>query len=204
MYMVSIDKMAIAWTLGIVAVFVALAAAGDSIQEIADINAPEAIVRPGTIEKPSYEETKPKTDPFADLAAEIKGQSKEMTSESMSKQEQIKEQKQEQIKEQKQMGPKTTHVSIPVGTSTPGCEDTNECYIPYSVTISKGDTVRWSNDDTAAHTVTSGSPSDGPDGNFDSSLIMGGSVYEFTFEQTGSYDYFCMVHPWMTGIVQVN
>ena len=108
------------------------------------------------------------------------------------------------MKEQEQKGPKTVDVSIPSGTSAPGCEETNECYLPYSVTISKGDTVRWSNDDTAAHTVTSGSPSEGPDGNFDSSLIMSGSVYEFTFEQTGSYDYFCMVHPWMTGIVQVN
>ena len=205
-HMTSIDKMAIVWSLGIVAVFVALAAAGDSIQGIADVNAPEAIMRPGTIEKPSYEETKPKTDPFADLAAKVKGQSKETASESMSKQdkEQMKEQEQKQMKEQEQKGPKTVDVSIPSGTSAPGCEETNECYLPYSVTISKGDTVRWSNDDTAAHTVTSGSPSEGPDGNFDSSLIMSGSVYEFTFEQTGSYDYFCMVHPWMTGIVQVN
>ena len=36
------------------------------------------------------------------------------------------------------------------------------------------------------------------------SLVMGDATYEFTFEETGSYDYFCMVHPWMTGSVTVN
>ncbi|MGY5149710.1 MAG: plastocyanin/azurin family copper-binding protein [Candidatus Nitrosopumilus sp. bin_68KS] len=201
--MTSIDKMAIAWSLGIVAIFVALAASGDSLQGIADVKAPEPIVRPGTLEEPSYEETKPKTDPFADLAAEVRGQTEESSNQDK-EQKQMKEQEQKQMKEQEQKGPKTVNVSIPSGTSVPGCEVTNECYLPYSVTISKGDTVSWSNDDTAAHTVTSGSPSEGPDGNFDSSLVMSGAVYEFTFEQTGSYDYFCMVHPWMTGIVQVN
>ncbi|KAF6245268.1 plastocyanin/azurin family copper-binding protein [Nitrosopumilus sp. b2] len=204
--MTSIDKMAIAWSLGIVAIFVALAASGDSLQGIADVKAPEPVVRPGTIEEPSYEETKPRTDPFADLAAEIKGQSKETTSESMSKQD--KEQKmmkeQEKMKMQERESPKTINVSIPSGTAAPGCEETNECYIPYEVEITVGDTVSWSNDDTAAHTVTSGTPTEGPDGVFDSSLVMAGAIYEFTFEQKGNYDYFCMVHPWMTGIVQVN
>ena len=199
--MTSIDKMAIVWSLGIVAVFVALAAVGDSIQGIADVPSPEPIIRPGTVETPSYEETKPKTDPFADLAAEVRGQAEKTPSETKEKT-QMKEQMQKQ--EQTQMGPKTVKVSIPAGTSVPGCEKTDECFIPYSISISNGDTVSWSNDDTAAHTVTSGSPSEGPDGNFDSSLIMGGSVYEFTFEQKGSYDYFCMVHPWMTGIVEIN
>jgi plastocyanin len=198
--MASIDKIAIGWSIGIVAVFIALAAAGDSLQGI-DIKAPEAVIRPSTIEKPSYEETKPKTDPFADLAAEVKGQTEKVPSETK-EQTQMKEQVQKQ--EQKQMGPKTVNVSIPAGSSVPGCEESNECYVPHSVSISKGDTVSWSNDDTAAHTVTSGSPANGPDGKFDSSLIMAGSVYEFTFEQAGNYDYFCMVHPWMIGTVQVN
>ncbi|HJM26136.1 MAG TPA: plastocyanin/azurin family copper-binding protein [Nitrosopumilus sp.] len=33
---------------------------------------------------------------------------------------------------------------------------------------------------------------------------MSGSDYEFTFEDAGTYDYFCMVHPWMVGIIDVN
>jgi plastocyanin len=101
-------------------------------------------------------------------------------------------------------GPTTVHVEIPVGTSVPGCEETNECFSPADVTINAGDTVHWMNVDTAAHTVTGGSPSDGPSGVFDSSLVMADSTYEFKFDDAGSYDYFCMVHPWMVGSVTVN
>src|SRR3989337_3049691 len=101
-------------------------------------------------------------------------------------------------------GPMTVEVSIPAGTSVPGCEETNKCFNPSSVSIMKGDTVVWSNDDTAAHTVTSGSPANGPSGTFDSSLLIGGKSFEHTFDSSGSVDYFCMVHPWMTGSVQVS
>src|SRR3989337_3223574 len=101
-------------------------------------------------------------------------------------------------------GPMTVEVSIPAGTSVPGCEETNKCFIPSSVSIMKGYTVVWSNDDTAVHTVTSGSPADGPSGMFDSSLLIGGKSFEHTFDSSGSVDYFCMVHPWMTGSVQVS
>ncbi len=104
----------------------------------------------------------------------------------------------------KAAGPKTVVVTVPAGTSVPGCEETNECYLPPSVSVMKGDTVSWDNVDTAAHTVTSGTPADGPDGIFDSSLLMGGNTFEVTFDEAGSYDYFCMVHPWMIGDVQVS
>ena len=53
-------------------------------------------------------------------------------------------------------GPQTVSVDIPSGTAVPGCEETNECYLPASVTINVGDTVEWTNSDTAAHTVTGG------------------------------------------------
>ena len=101
-------------------------------------------------------------------------------------------------------GPMTVEVSIPAGTSVPGCEESNKCFIPSSVSIMKGDTVVWSNDDTAAHTVTSGSPANGPSGMFDSSLLIGGKSFEHKFDSSGSVDYFCMVHPWMTGSVLVS
>ncbi len=101
-------------------------------------------------------------------------------------------------------GPMSVDVSIPTGTSVPGCEETNECWLPAEISVGVGGTVTWSNDDTAAHTVTSGSPTDGPDGTFDSSLFMAGATFEVTFDDSGSYDYFCMVHPWMQGNVQVN
>ena len=95
-------------------------------------------------------------------------------------------------------------VSVPQGTAVPGCEETNECYIPYEITINVGDEVTWSNDDSAAHTVTAGGAADGPSGIFDSSLFMAGTTFSHTFEESGTFPYFCMVHPWMEGIVNVG
>ena len=95
-------------------------------------------------------------------------------------------------------------VSAPAGSAAPGCEITDECFIPATVSIDVGETVTWSNDDTAAHTVTSGSAGDGPDGMFDSSLFMAGATFDVTFDTAGTYSYFCMVHPWMVGTVIVG
>jgi len=91
-----------------------------------------------------------------------------------------------------------------LGASVPGCEETNECFLPYEVSINVGDTVTWVNDDTAAHTTTGGNAADGPSGVFDSSLVMAGSSFSFTFNEAGTYEYFCMVHPWMEGFVIVG
>jgi len=88
------------------------------------------------------------------------------------------------------------------GSSTPGCEP--ECFIPSTVTIDIGGIVTWENNDTAAHTSTGGNVNDGPSGVFDSSLIMAGSSFSHTFDDAGSFDYFCMVHPWMVGSVIVE
>ena len=94
-------------------------------------------------------------------------------------------------------------ISLPEGSGVPGCEDTNECYIPYHVTVSAGEEITWSNDDSAAHTVTSGLPG-APDGIFDSSLFMAGGTFSVTLDESGEYPYYCMVHPWMTGNITVN
>ena len=60
------------------------------------------------------------------------------------------------------------------GSSTPGCEDTADgCFIPSTVTIPMNGTVTWENNDTAAHTTTGGSVTEGPSGVFDSSLNHG-------------------------------
>ena len=92
---------------------------------------------------------------------------------------------------------------VPVsGSASPGCEP--ECYDPSTVTISAGGTVTFVNSDTAPHTVTSGTATDGPDGVWDSSLIMIDMSYSVTLDNPGTYDYFCMVHPWMDGIVIVE
>lgn len=95
-------------------------------------------------------------------------------------------------------------VSIPAGSQVLGCEETNECWDPAEVTIDVGSEVTWTNDDTAAHTVTSGTLEDGPDGIFDSSLLMAGKTFVHKFEAAGEYPYFCVVHPWMVGMVIVQ
>jgi len=88
------------------------------------------------------------------------------------------------------------------GSSTPGCEP--DCFIPSTVVITVGGTVTWENTDTAAHTASSGTPAGGPDGVFDSSLIISGGSYSVTLDDEGTYPYFCMVHPWMEGTVIVE
>ena len=99
----------------------------------------------------------------------------------------------------------TATVTNAPGSSVPGCEQTADgCFIPSMVTIDVGGEVTWENDDTAAHTVTSGTPAGGPDGHFDSSLVMAGSSFSHTFDEAGTFDYFCMVHPWMQGMVMVT
>ncbi len=96
-------------------------------------------------------------------------------------------------------------ILIPKGSgAAPGCDDANGCYIPFNVSVSTGEEITWSNDDSVAHTVTSGTPAEGDDGDFDSSLIMAGGTFSVTLDESDEYPYFCMVHPWMTGVVNVN
>jgi len=95
-------------------------------------------------------------------------------------------------------------VSIPSGTTIPGCEDIDLCYDPPSLIIFTGGEVIWRNDDSSSHTVTSGNIIEGPDGIFNSGLIKAGSTFSFKFEEPGQYNYFCMIHPWANASVTVN
>ena len=193
--MASIDKAAIAFSIAIVAVGVGFAAFAGNVQD----NAP-AVSAP-VITKTVEPETQ--ADPFADIADKVKQDVESATTEETTAEDEvIVEESTAPVEESSE--PKTVSVEIPKGTSSPGCETSNACFSPASLTINAGDTVEWTNADTAAHTVTSGSPANGPSGVFDSSLIMGGASFENTFDAVGSYDYFCMVHPWMVGNIQVN
>jgi predicted secreted protein with PEFG-CTERM motif len=98
-----------------------------------------------------------------------------------------------------------TDVTISKGDSAgQDCVTAKNCYNPDVVTVTPGDTVVWTNADSSSHTVTSGNPSDNQTGTiFDSSLIRPSTTYSFTFKDPGSYNYFCQLHPWMTGEVIV-
>ena len=95
-------------------------------------------------------------------------------------------------------------VVIPVGAFDPANAD--NAYDPLELTVEVGTTVRWTNLDGIAHTVTSGT-SDGSAGNadglFDSGFLNAGETFSYTFEAVGEFDYFCTPHPWMQGRVTV-
>lgn len=95
-----------------------------------------------------------------------------------------------------------TKVSIPSGAAIPA--DDQLYYDPTVLDISVGTTVLWDNADNTMHTATSGTPNSGADGVFDSDILTAGDTYEFTFADAGSYDYYCILHPWMTGTVNVE
>jgi len=95
-------------------------------------------------------------------------------------------------------------INMVVGSSVLGCEEMNMCYMPYNAALDPDGEATWHNIDTAAHTVTSGTPAEGLDDVFDSGLVPAGGMFSYKFEEAGTYDYFCMVHPWMTGIVTVS
>ncbi len=98
----------------------------------------------------------------------------------------------------------TVNISAGAGSS-PNCSQTNNCFDPDVINVAPGTTVEWENNDKVSHTVTSGNPSDNQTGTiFDSSLIAAGKDFSFTFNNPGTYNYFCQVHPWMTGQVIVG
>ncbi len=92
-------------------------------------------------------------------------------------------------------------VSIPSGAAN---KEVTEYFVPKTITIKTLDSILWTNQDLASHTVTSGLAEKGGDGMFDSGLIPAGKSFQFEFKKAGTVDYFCMVHPWMTGQVIVK
>jgi len=199
--MTSVDKAAMGWSIAIVAVAVAIAAAGSSDISI-DSGSPVMQEKTIMSQAEEREEAIAKQMEMSQTEEREEAISKQMGGEMVEEKVSVTAPRVEDVPQM--TGPTTVEVSMPIGTSVPGCEETDACFIPSSVSISAGSTVVWINDDTAAHTVTSGSPTGGPDGVFDSSIVMGGASFEVTFDDAGSIDYFCMVHPWMTGSVNVS
>lgn len=85
---------------------------------------------------------------------------------------------------------------IPAEPKTVEVKIEDFAFNPDSVTISPGDTVRWTNLDLFTHTVT------GPD--FSSGTLRDGDSYEFTFTREGTYRYYCSIHASMEGVVIVE
>ena len=95
-------------------------------------------------------------------------------------------------------------LTILEGSSIQGSPD----YDPDELTVAAGSEVTVTNDDTLPHTVTSGTSPTDPNSaqSFDTSLINGGESATLSLAQVaaGQYDYYCMVHPYMTGKLVVQ
>jgi plastocyanin len=110
-------------------------------------------------------------------------------------------------------------VTIPKGSANPSIDITNleerKWYNPSKLETESGDIVKWINNDRESHTVTSGVGSGiqslltnklgTPNGIFDSGLFAPGESWSYNFtNKVGIFSYFCTLHPWMTGIVDVK
>ena len=76
----------------------------------------------------------------------------------------------------------------------------NFAFSPVNISVKAGTKVTWTNNDSAAHTVTETDGKTGPS----SGNLANGDSYSFTFTKPGIYHYDCAIHPNMTGTVTVN
>ncbi|MEV6846649.1 cupredoxin family copper-binding protein [Actinoplanes sp. NPDC051411] len=73
-------------------------------------------------------------------------------------------------------------------------------FAPAALTVRAGTKVTWTNQDSDAHTVTSG----GSGGPLNSQAMNTGDTFSFTFTKAGTYQYLCTIHPFMTATVTVT
>jgi len=74
----------------------------------------------------------------------------------------------------------------------------NFTFAPQSLTIKAGTTVTWTNEDDIPHTVVATAKA------FKSKVLDTDDKFSFTFTTAGSYEYFCSLHPHMTGTIVVE
>ena len=106
-------------------------------------------------------------------------------------------------------------VDIPFGAYNPQLNTPAEFwYEPSVMSITTGDTIIWYNDDKEGHTVTSGEGSGRygwmsdnfgtANGYFDSDRFMPGESWSYQFNESGTFSYYCTIHPWMEGVIVVE
>jgi plastocyanin len=131
---------------------------------------------------------------------------------------------------QSQMPPSGEPTTGPTDSSMPGMDHDMDAmgdfdveaisikFMPETITIEAGTTLRWVNSETITHTITSGAftdvdPDTGirgdeqPDGLFDVTLAPkgdDGDTFEFTYDEPGTYQYYCDIHLGMNAVVIVE
>ena len=83
-------------------------------------------------------------------------------------------------------------------TAGPKVDISNFSFNPGTLTVKVGDTVTWTNNDSATHTVTAN------DNSFKSADLAPGASFSNTFSTAGTYPYRCTIHPNMTGTIVVQ
>ena len=71
-------------------------------------------------------------------------------------------------------------------------------FVPKRLWIRRGETVRFVNGDDEAHTVTA------VDKSFDSAGLDSDRSWDHVFAKAGTYEYFCELHPYMKGTIEVT
>lgn len=94
--------------------------------------------------------------------------------------------------------PSETPIATTNSTLTTKVEIKDFSFNPTTVTIKKGTTIMWINEDSAQHTATSNT------GVFDLGQIKQGQTFSYVFTKTGSFDYGCLNHPNMKGTIIVT
>ena len=72
----------------------------------------------------------------------------------------------------------------------------NFSFNPATLTVKKGAAITWTNNDSAPHKIKSAA--------FNSEILDKGQNFSFTFNQAGTFNYFCSIHPAMTGQIIVE
>jgi len=72
----------------------------------------------------------------------------------------------------------------------------NFAFNPGTLTVKKGTTVTWTNNDSVLHQIKSTA--------FNSSQLSKGQTFSFTFNDAGTFDYSCAIHPSMLGKIIVE
>ncbi len=86
----------------------------------------------------------------------------------------------------------------PEAAKTEEVEIKGFAFDPQSITVKKGTTVTWTQRDSVRHTVTS------DDNLFDSGLLSKDQSWNYTFDDIGTFSYYCTPHPYMKGEVVVE
>jgi plastocyanin len=86
-------------------------------------------------------------------------------------------------------------------SAEPAVKIVNFQFEPKTLTVKAGSTVKWTNEDTATHSIKDTSQLATP---VSPDLVGKGSTFSITYGQPGSYSYICGIHQYMSGSVQVS